>query len=495
MRSLFGWRSRSSNAPGERRRRRTPTRASAGIEPLEQRRLLAADSGREVVLIDSALVASIPQEELAGSLVVSIDAGRDAVAQISTALAGLSDLDVVRVISHGSDGTLWFGDQRIDAATLAARADEVAGWRQSLAADGDILLYGCSVASTLDGRLFVEQLGSLTQADVAASIDATGQGGDTDLEFQQGQVTAALLASTAEYERAGVSLDVTTSNSSITNWTNNGNGTVTVTMKYDIGGLFYVAGGGSSPNGYVYMYLNGNQVARQAVTIDTTFTEYGTSGIGSVTRGSKNLLFTATLTLPQLPYSKDSDRRWVGENEISVSPREGFPTIWSDPDPHVLRIEAPYYFGFERNYTVAAGQTLYTVANVFGTPTITQTATGLPSGVTISSNGTILGAPVSGSAGVYPVVVRATNGFAVTEYSISITVTNQAPSFASTNAAVVSGAAEDTPFTISYAALAAALDDADPNGDPLSFRIESLPARALFGRRRRRSMAPATPSR
>ena len=79
MRSLFGRRSRSSNAPGGQRRRRTPIRAGAGIEPLEQRHLLAADSGREVVLIDSALVATIPQEELAGSLVVAIDAGRDAV--------------------------------------------------------------------------------------------------------------------------------------------------------------------------------------------------------------------------------------------------------------------------------------------------------------------------------------------------------------------------------------------------------------------------------
>ena len=128
-----------------------------------------------------------------------------------------------------------------------------------------------------------------------------------------------------------MSLDVNTSNSSIMIWTNNGNGTVTVTMKYDISGMFYYAGGVSSPNGYVYMFLNGNQVARQAVTIDTTFTEYGTSGIGSVTRGSKNLLFTATLTLPQLPYSKDSDRHWVGDNTISVSPREGVPTTWSDP--------------------------------------------------------------------------------------------------------------------------------------------------------------------
>ena len=461
------------------------------FEPLEVRRLLAADTAESfafaaaqanaVVVIDSALVGSIPQEELAGAIVVSIDDSRDAIGQITTALAGLADVDTLRVISHGSDGSLWFGGQRIDAAALSARAIDVSAWGRSLSADADILLYGCSVASTLDGRLFVEQLGSLTQADIAASTDATGQSGDTDLEFQRGRVTAALLASAARYEQAGVSLDINTYNSSITNWTNNGNGTVTVTVKYDITGLFYYASG-SSPDGYVYMYLNGREVASQAVTVDTTFSEYGSVGgigIGSVTRGSKNLLFTATLTLPQLPYSKDSDRRWVGENKISVSPIRGVPTTWMDRDPLILRIEAPYYFigGYGtlvKNYTVAAGQEFYAQTNVLGTGPITQSATGLPNGVTISSTGVILGRPVSGSAGVYPVVLRSTNGFAVTEYSMTITVTNQAPSFATTGPATVSGATEDTPFEITHAALAAALDDSDPNGDPLSFRIDSV---------------------
>jgi hypothetical protein len=47
--------------------------------------------------------------------------------------------------------------------------------------------------------LAAAHLGNLTQADVAASTDITGQGGDTDLEFQQGQVTAAQLASSARY--------------------------------------------------------------------------------------------------------------------------------------------------------------------------------------------------------------------------------------------------------------------------------------------------------
>jgi hypothetical protein len=97
---------------------------------------------QDVVLIDAALVAAIPREELAGALVVAIDGSHDAIDAITNALAGLAEIDTLRLISHGSDGSLWFGGQRIDTATLNARATEVAGWGRSLSADADILLYG-----------------------------------------------------------------------------------------------------------------------------------------------------------------------------------------------------------------------------------------------------------------------------------------------------------------------------------------------------------------
>ncbi len=442
------------------------------VEPLEGRRLLAADAAdprmvvaapaNGVVIIDSSLISSIPREEFAGSLVIGIDGGRDAVNQITTALSGLADIDAVRLISHGSDGALWFGTQAINTGMLAARASEIAGWGRSLTADADILLYGCSVASTDPGRAFVVELAELTHADVAASTNPTGAGGDDTLEFQVGDVSGRMLAAAAAYDRAGVSLDINTYNSSIANWTNNQNGTVTVTMKYDISGLFYVAGGSSSPTGYVYMYLNGTQVARQLVTVDQSFTEYGSSGVGSVTRGSKNLLFTATFAIP------------LGDNEISVSPREGVPTQWSDPNPHSLLIEAPRYYEVPASYTAPAGQSFYAAINVLGTPSIVHSATGLPSGLSLSATGHLSGAPASGIAGTYSAVLSATNGFGIATHPITITVTNQAPSFATTNPAVVSGATESMPFTISYAALAAALDDSDPNGDLLSFQVESV---------------------
>jgi len=435
---------------------------------------------RSVALVDSALLASIPQEELVGSRVISIDGNRDVIEEITAALDGLTEIDVVRVISHGSDGKLWFGGHALDVSTLDARSTRVAGWGRCLSADAEILLYGCRVAETDQGRSFVKELAALTHTKVAASTNVTGMGGDTDLEFQQGHVTAALLASTAMYKQAGVSLDVNTSNSSITSWTNNGNGTATVTMKYDISGLFYVAGGSSSPNGYVYMYLNGKQVASQAVTIDTTFTEYGTTtgdlAIGYTTRGSKNLLFTATFALS------------LGNNQISVSPRPGFPTTWTDPNPHNLVIEAPYFYGASAAataHTVAVGSSFSYYYYVAGTAPQTFTATGLPAGLTMSTGGSIVGYPRNGSAGVYQVNIRATNGFGTCNLPVTFTITNQAPDFASTSAATITGGIESTPLTISYASLAAAVGATDPNNtstaiyngwtiDPISFRIESL---------------------
>jgi choloylglycine hydrolase len=177
-------------------------------ETLERRLALASVSNADpsVVLIDAALMVDIPQQELAGSRVIAIDSHRDAIDQISTALAGLSEIDVLRVISHGSDGSLWFGDQRIDATTLATRADEIAGWGRSLSANADMLLYGCSVASAGDGSQFVRTLAGLTGADTAANSNDTGLTGDVTLDFQVGDVTYSLQATTECYAQANVTL-------------------------------------------------------------------------------------------------------------------------------------------------------------------------------------------------------------------------------------------------------------------------------------------------
>ena len=206
------------------------------LQAFGMQQLIAADAAfnepaRSVVLIDSALAPSIPKEELAGSRVIPIDGNGDVVAQITKALGTLTKIDVLRVISHGSDGKLWFGKQSFDATTLHAHSPQVAAWKKSLSADAQILLYGCSVAGTNQGKLLINRLASLTHANVAASTNPTGTGGDTVLEYGVGEIRSGLLANLADYERAGVSLQVETSDSTLTSWTSNQNGTVTATIS------------------------------------------------------------------------------------------------------------------------------------------------------------------------------------------------------------------------------------------------------------------------
>ncbi|MFM7099150.1 MAG: tandem-95 repeat protein, partial [Gemmataceae bacterium] len=167
---------------------------------------MQAASTKGVVLIDSSLVATIPADELKGSLVVSIYGNRDVISQVTTALEGLSNVPVLRIISHGSDGVLWFGNQAFDSADLTSSAMQVASWGKSLATDADILLYGCSVANTDAGKAFVNRLAFLTDADVAASSNTTGMGGDEVFEFQVGKVSNSIIAGAMDYDSANLTL-------------------------------------------------------------------------------------------------------------------------------------------------------------------------------------------------------------------------------------------------------------------------------------------------
>ncbi|MEI6819302.1 MAG: MBG domain-containing protein [Verrucomicrobiota bacterium] len=435
-----------------------------GVQPL-----IAAEPNhdaatvRSVALVDSALLASIPREEFVGSRVIPIDGNRDVIEQITAALDGQTDIDVVRVLSHGEHGALCFGAQKIDAAMLDARSREISDWKNSLSANAQILIYGCSVAGTNQGKLLVDRLASLTHANVAASTNTTGTGGDTVLEYGVGEIRSGLLADLADYERAGVSLQLETSDSTLTSWTSNQNGTVTATMEFNLRGRYYYAGGVYSTAGDVYMYLNNKEVARKYI---------------NATRDPAKkyrVTFTATFAVP------------VGNNKISVSPRDGFTTSWGDY-PVSLVIEAPYFYGAPaaaRAHTVAVGNFFQYYYYAGGTDPQTSTATGLPAGLTINSIGVISGYPRSGTAGVHVANITVSNGFGSSRLPVTFTITNQAPDFASTSAATISGGVENTPLTISYATLAAAVGATDPNNtstaiysgwaiDPISFRIESI---------------------
>jgi hypothetical protein len=133
----------------------------------------------EVIIVDS----SVPNaDELVRALeeglppgtwydLYVIDSTSGGVEEIDAILSQYDHtLDAVHLITHGSAGTIYVGDEILDGSNAAS----IAGWGDALDEYGDLLIYGCDVAAGDDGQDFMLQLSQLTGADVAASTDATG---------------------------------------------------------------------------------------------------------------------------------------------------------------------------------------------------------------------------------------------------------------------------------------------------------------------------------
>ncbi|MBL8378811.1 MAG: cadherin-like domain-containing protein [Burkholderiales bacterium] len=158
----------------------------------------------EIVFIDPrvpdarALAADIVRQGESGRHIeiVDLDAGADGIAQIAAVLAERRDIAAVHLISHGADGRVALGASVLDFDTVRSQAAAIKAWGAALSEDADLLIYGCDVAASADGRALIDALARLTGADVAASDDPTGNaalGGDWDLEARSGAVETHVL--------------------------------------------------------------------------------------------------------------------------------------------------------------------------------------------------------------------------------------------------------------------------------------------------------------
>lgn len=157
-----------------------------------------SDQRQEVVFIDGKvdnkqqLIAGLKP----GTEVVVLDSSKDGLQQIADYLKNRSDVDAIHLLSHGSDGTVELGNTWLNAQNIGQHSAALNAIGAALAADGDILVYGCSTAEGTQGTALLNELARLTQADVAGSVDPTGaadKGGDWQLERQTGQIEAASL--------------------------------------------------------------------------------------------------------------------------------------------------------------------------------------------------------------------------------------------------------------------------------------------------------------
>lgn len=126
---------------------------------------------------------------------VILDSTKDGIEQITDFLKGRTGaVDSVQILSHGSAGNLQLGSTQLNSETLGKYQQSLQEWFSPLLnKTPDLLLYGCDVASGEVGKSFMQKFSQLTGADVAASVDLTGnaaKGGNWILEKATGAIEA-----------------------------------------------------------------------------------------------------------------------------------------------------------------------------------------------------------------------------------------------------------------------------------------------------------------
>ncbi|MCU0718932.1 MAG: DUF4347 domain-containing protein, partial [Pirellula sp.] len=149
--------------------------------------LIQGESDRlEVVFVDAgledyeSLVRELSERERDGirTLVFEINANFDGLAQVNDLLSTLNEpINAIHFLNHGTEHAFKLGSTWFDYSAVVAREAEFNAWSGVLAPDGDILFYACELASSPVGVSLLELIGDYTDADIAASSNATGYAG------------------------------------------------------------------------------------------------------------------------------------------------------------------------------------------------------------------------------------------------------------------------------------------------------------------------------
>lgn len=155
---------------------------------------------RTVLVVDARVqgAQALADSAAPGTKVVVVDAANDGVAAVQAALDALGQVDSIQILGHGTPGQMLLGSSVLSAQS--ADTLRTAAWGAHLSANADILLYGCGTGQGESGRALMQEMASLTQADVAASTNDTGSalaGGDWVLEASTGPIESRLAVQDA----------------------------------------------------------------------------------------------------------------------------------------------------------------------------------------------------------------------------------------------------------------------------------------------------------
>lgn len=165
-------------------------------------RALGTSSDVQLIVIDqqlSPLLASLQSQATASTAFLILDDATDGLTQITQALQQQHNIQAIHLFTHGAAGQIQLGNVTLDRTNIDQYTTQLRTWNQALKADADILLYGCEIGAGRVGNQLLQALQQATDADIAASIDLTGNinlGGNWELEAQLGAIGTAAFALT-----------------------------------------------------------------------------------------------------------------------------------------------------------------------------------------------------------------------------------------------------------------------------------------------------------
>ncbi|MGB3493837.1 MAG: DUF4347 domain-containing protein [Elainellaceae cyanobacterium] len=211
--------------------------------------------------------------------VIQLDSDQNGIKQITEALSSRSDFDSVHIVSHGSPGTLYLGNDELSLSTLSQHAHAIREWFKNSSQQASLYLYGCNVAAGDAGSEFVEKLTQLTEADIYASANLVGNsnlGGTWNLKGRETARLAFSANAQAAYSHTlarvltnggfedGVTVlaapgFLVTDEANVPGWeTNNAEGALTDDLELWIDGFNPGTGAIAAPEGNQFMEMNSN---------------------------------------------------------------------------------------------------------------------------------------------------------------------------------------------------------------------------------------------
>lgn len=220
--------------------------------------------------------------------VVYLQAGKDGLQQMAEYLANHSNIDSVVIVAEGNQANLWLGSTYLTNDRLQQYTSQLAQIGHALTTAGDIQIYSCNLAEGSDGGQFLQHFSDLTGADVAASNNRTGTGGDWNLEITTGAIEAPNPFDQAAIDNYGYDLATLT----VTSGADSGAGSLRADIAAAVSGDT-IAFDTTSMGGSTVTLSSGVLTINKNLTIDggsgITITANYTSAVLRITSGTVTL--------------------------------------------------------------------------------------------------------------------------------------------------------------------------------------------------------------